>query len=1036
MRKKLHQITALMLAFILILTSVNIPEVSAAEKSGSYITVSKNIYCITKVSSGAKSGEVVLMKWGSPKTTASVKEKITYKKNVYKVVGIAGAYKGKKKAKSVFGASVKKVTLPNTITLIGENAFNGCKKLTSLTIPESVKKIEKKAVNNCPALKKITLKSRDITFPASGAFAKASKKAVVYIPTGLTTKDTYRIKVKKQLTAGGQVKYNLSKPEVKAIEKGELLKNKSVQENEITLKGVSFSNQKIKKVTYQITDESNKKIASGSCKGTTSWTLSCALKDGTNAIKITAEDSSEKKGSSTVYVVKVDKQVAYSEDVKVESIETSQEAAESITDIARQGDFVSITVKNDSEILSYVENGTLKKGDVYFLQPSDEMPTGFAGIFEGVRDDQGENVIQFTPATLEDVYKDDVTIDLSGEIDSENPVACAYLPDGTKIDVAGNGNQMKSLEHAKLNAKTSGPLSLFDNITLSKKNGAYELEIGFDDILLYDGDGNDKTKNDQLKLHGSYTISDFRSDFYFANKGLSIKQCYSKTSYEGKSDIQLKFGANLSTKKMVEDLNGGFKNKRKLLFVDLEGIDLSDSIMLGVVGINMTTLTPLVSTFQTIQKTSEMAPFSPVAFVSFILHLDGTISAQVTAGYNETSYNEKGFNLQKKGFVGKYGAFDPSLGKSTKVAGYNFQKIDRTGKNKTDMSGTSERLLYLEGEGKASVEIGAGILGAIMIGGIIPAGFSAYPYYKADGQIKGRLEIELPMEGIDATGEYKLKQEIGVAGKVAYSLTKNFKNSWELKKVFWSKTIEGKAGADDGKEPEQPDDQTDTGEPEELGKSDDTNALPAKEFDPMKVPYTISAGQTCTFESVGNDHLWAVWGYQLCKVGPAIFEIIQMNTNGKVKQELNIDGSMYTDIMRMGVSNKFDDKVYFDGNVSGKSIIKVYFGKVEIYSFHSNKYVRNKITAKIESGGKTVKNPLVLNKEKITLKVGDTFQIKAKSGMPEYELKSVTYNPEYSYYRIADVDENGKIKALRKGKKKITVTGNGGFQKVCTVTVK
>lgn len=1032
MRKKLHQIIALFLAFILMLTSVNIPKISAAEKSGSYITVSKSIYCITKVPSGAKSGEAVLMKWGGSKTTASVKKKITYKKKVYTVVGIAGTYKGKKKAKSVFSISVKKVALPDSITWIGENAFSGCKKLTSLTIPKNVKKIEKKAINNCPALKKLTLKSRNITFPTSGAFTKINKKAVVYIPTGLTAKDVYKIKVKKQLTAGGQVKYNLSKPEVKVVEKGKLLENKSVQKDKITLKGITFGNSGIKKVTYQITNEFNKKIASGNCKGTTSWTLSCTLKDGTNAIKVTAEDRTGKKGSSTVYVVKVDKQVSYDKDVKVESAETSQGAAKSITDMKKQGDFVYVTVKNDSEILSYVEDGTLKEGDVYLLQPSDEMPTGFAGIFKGVKDEQGKKVIQFTPATLEDIYKDDITIDLSGEIDSENPVACAYLPDGTKINVAGAGKQKKALGIAELSLGASNQLPFFNKITLKKENGAYKLEINFDDILLYDGDDNTQTKNDQLKLNGSYTISDFCMDFYFEKEKFSleqplqklINQCYSKISYEGSSDIQLKFGANLSTKKMVETLNGDFKNKKKLSFLNLEGIDLSDSIMLGVVGINVATLTPVVSTFETIQKKSELTPFSPVVFVSFILHLDGTISAQVTAGYQEMSYNEKGFNLQKKGFVGKYGAFNPSLGKSTDVAGYNFQTIDNTGKSKTDMSGMSERMLYLEGEGKTALDVGAGILGALMIGGIIPVGFSAYPYYNAQGQIKGRLEIALPMEGIDATGEYQLKQEVGVAGKVAYSLTKDFRDSWELKKIFWSKTLEGKAGEDDGKEPEKADDDTD--KDADVDKSDDTNAVPVKEFDPFETPYTISAGQTCTFETYENKRIGSMYAYN-CQSTAAIFEEIWLDGNGEViKQNLCV-GNLRSTKWRIHTPN--DD-------VNGKTIYKVYFGTVTIDDFEINRAVPITITGTIESGGKTVKNPLLLNKEKVTLKVGETFQLKAESGMPEYKLESVTYTPEGDYYRVVNVDENGKIKALGKGKIKITVTGTGGFEKVCTVIVK
>lgn len=1022
MRKKLYQIAALILAFVLILTSANIPEASAAEKNGSYITVSKSIYRITKVPSGVKSGEAVLMKWGGSKTAASVKEKIIYKKKVYKIIGIAGTYKGKKKAKSVFGASVKKVTLPDTITLIGENTFSGCKKLTSLTIPKSVEKVEKKAVNNCPTLKKITLKSRDITFPASGAFTKASKKAVVYIPTGLTAKDTYKTKVKKQLTAGGQVKYNLSKPEVKAIEKGELLENKSVQKNKITLKGVAFSNSGIKKLTYQITDEAGKKIASGGCKGTTSWTLSCALKGGTNAIQITAEDGTGKKGSSTVYVVKVDKQVSYDESVKVESTETSQEAAESITDIAQQGDSVYVTVKNDSEILSYVEDGTLKKGDVYLLQPSDEMPMGFAGIFEGVKEERGKKVIQFTPATMEDIYKDDVTIDLSGEIDPKNPVACAYLPDGTTIDVAGDGNQTKESGNAKLNAKTDTKLSLFDNIKLSKKNGKYELEIGFEDFILYDSDSDDETTEDQLKLNGDYTISNFQTDFYFKNKGLSIQQCYNKVSFSGSSNVELEIGGKLDVKETVKLLNDNFDNKRTHGFIELEGIDLSDSIMLGVVGFHVATMTPVVTTFHTLQKTSERTFIDPVVFMSFIVHVDGTLSVKATLGYNETSYNEKGFNLQKKGYIGKYGAFDPSLGKSKKIFGYNFQTIDRTGKSKKDMSKAAERTLYVEGESEQSVKFGLGILGAMMMDSFIPAGFSAYPYFKIEGKENGRLEIELPMEGIKSTGEYYVKMETGIEAKVAYSMTKKIKGSLKVNTVLWEKYLEGKPEEDDSEEPEKPDDKTDTTQPEQPESPNDGSMMSDGEFDPAKVPYTISAGQTCTFETYKN-RIGSLWGYNLLG-NSAIFEKIWLDENGVV-----IKQNLYVGSPILGEWRSAND-------VNGKTIIKVYFGTVTVDYFTVNRAVPIKITGTIESGGKTMENPLRLNRNKVKLKIGKKFLLQAESGMEEYKLYLSGLRFKSSNYKIADVNTTGTITAHSKGTAKITVTANGGFQAVCTVIVK
>ncbi len=475
-------------------------------------------------------------------------------------------------------------------------------------------------------------------------------------------------------------------------------------------------------------------------------------------------------------------------------------------------------------------------------------------------------------------------------------------------------------------------------------------------------------------------------------------------------------------------MNGGFKNKRKCLFVDLEGIDLSDSVMLGAVGINLATLVPTVSTFRTLQKTSEKSTIMPVAFVSFILHVDGTISAQITAGYSETSYNEKGFNLQKKGYVGKYGAFDPSLGKSKKILGYNFQKIDRTGKSKTDLSGTSERILYLEGEGKATEEIGFGLLGAFMIGGVIPAGFQAYPYYKAQGQLQGRIEIELPFESIHATGSYKLTEETGIAGKVAYSVTKKLKGSVEAKKILWTRTLEGKAGEDENTEQEKPDDKPDTDDqkqPDENGteKPDEDVETPGKEFDPLKVPYTISAGQTCTVETYSNK-IGSLWGYNLIG-NSAIFERIWLDEKGMViKQNLYVGSPVIGEWRALG-------------DLNGKTIIKVYFGTVTVINSAINRAApMKKLTGIIESGGETMENPLCLNRNKLSLKAGKTFLLQAKSGMEEYKLNASSLRFKSGNYKIASVDMDGKITAKAKGKTKITVTANGGFQAECTVVVK
>ena len=53
--------------------------------------------------------------------------------------------------------SIKKVVIPNYITEIGKNAFDGCSELIEVTIPNSVTSIESCAFQNCASLKSIII---------------------------------------------------------------------------------------------------------------------------------------------------------------------------------------------------------------------------------------------------------------------------------------------------------------------------------------------------------------------------------------------------------------------------------------------------------------------------------------------------------------------------------------------------------------------------------------------------------------------------------------------------------------------------------------------------------------------------------------------------------------------------------------------------------------------------------------------------------------------------------------------------------------
>ena len=53
--------------------------------------------------------------------------------------------------------SIKSISIPNSVTSIGDNVFRDCKSLTSVTIPDSVKTIGENAFGGCTSLNYIEI---------------------------------------------------------------------------------------------------------------------------------------------------------------------------------------------------------------------------------------------------------------------------------------------------------------------------------------------------------------------------------------------------------------------------------------------------------------------------------------------------------------------------------------------------------------------------------------------------------------------------------------------------------------------------------------------------------------------------------------------------------------------------------------------------------------------------------------------------------------------------------------------------------------
>ena len=84
------------------------------------------------------------------------------------------------------------LTLPSSITEIGEGAFEGCSGLTSLTLPDGITEIGEYAFYQCSGLTSIYVYAEKVPKIYSSTFSECdTKKCTVYVPMG--NHDDYRL---------------------------------------------------------------------------------------------------------------------------------------------------------------------------------------------------------------------------------------------------------------------------------------------------------------------------------------------------------------------------------------------------------------------------------------------------------------------------------------------------------------------------------------------------------------------------------------------------------------------------------------------------------------------------------------------------------------------------------------------------------------------------------------------------------------------------------------------------------------------------
>ncbi|MGL5086734.1 MAG: hypothetical protein ACRC68_13600, partial [Clostridium sp.] len=200
------------------------------------------------------------------------------------------------------------------------------------------------------------------------------------------------------------------------------------------------------------------------------------------------------------------------------------------------------------------------------------------------------------------------------------------------------------------------------------------------DIILFDKDGDrDNSKEDQLTLKGGQEFSDFNVDSTFqwdlGNAETTPNHIKAKFSYNDTKSAGLTTGGNLNDLEEVVDefqslFNSGFDNKAEFLnFIEIGGIEMKDTIVLGCICLQPKLVAPYINlipkyTLDGIHEESKLK-LNPIITLMLIIDLSGKISLQASFDYKNSSFVEKGFNIQKRGFDGLNGTLDENKGQET-----------------------------------------------------------------------------------------------------------------------------------------------------------------------------------------------------------------------------------------------------------------------------------------------------------------------------------------------------------------------------------
>ncbi len=455
---------------------------------------------------------------------------------------------------------------------------------------------------------------------------------------------------------------------------------------------------------------------------------------------------------------------------------------------------LNLVVLEDSPLYKGILAGDISEGDVIVIPSCEYFPAGMSIVYldnddayagealSGMYDSNRYQVLHTTEATFSDIFTEEMEYHAGG-VNSSDPVQFIWTPtlagnelreimlwqpraiaaatppeadrndavsEATSSNAASPEVSLMSGEYPIMPIAGNNKSELF---SFSQTAGDEGINLLFkaDKVVLYDGDGDYDTKNDQIILDGKIGLENINPEFGFLwEPNFSDpmpKQLKAIVKYDQVVGLTVSaedsVKVNDFTEKMREALDLP-ENKQTYLGLEMQGVDMDNTIVLACVGVNLG-LNKVMTKMKDIQYNTKsiFAGLEPMIVFMILMDVDGNISVKTTLDAQYRDENKVGINVQRQGFNGSLGTQAENKGDfNTDLMGYDINIFNH---HDTTLE------LSVKTEGSAELDTSVGIGAGIMCLGIMPA------------MVKGNLGLDSKLEG---SGEISWDNKEGMNWKV------------------------------------------------------------------------------------------------------------------------------------------------------------------------------------------------------------------------------------------------------------------------------